>query len=76
MILKKNSYFNGNFKKLNNLIKNFNINLPVHVPPLFHAVDLQAQVSAGSLYDESAPMHAVQIVALLHALQLLLQAEF
>jgi hypothetical protein len=48
----------------------------VHVPPLFHAVDLQAHVNNGSLYVESTPLHDVQIVALVHEIQLLLQAKF
>ncbi len=49
--------------------------IPVHVPPLFHAVDLQIHVNAGSLYAESEPVHAVQTVALVHPVQLLLQAK-
>jgi hypothetical protein len=47
----------------------------VHVPPLFHAVDLQIQVYAGSLYAASEPMHPIQTVALVHPVQLLLQAK-
>ncbi len=50
--------------------------MPVHIPPLFQAVDLQAHVYVGSLYAESAPLlQVVQIVALIHPLQLLLQAK-
>ncbi len=48
----------------------------MQVPPLFQAVDLQIHVNAGSLYTESLPLHPVQIVALLHPVQLLLQAIF
>jgi hypothetical protein len=36
--------------------------MPVHVPPLFHAVDLQLHVYIGSLYAESEPLHPVQTV--------------
>ncbi len=46
----------------------------MQVPVLFHAVDLQTHVNAGSLYAESVPAHPVQTVALLHPVQLLLQA--
>ncbi len=48
----------------------------MHVPPLFHAVDLQTHVNNGSLYVESEPMHDMQIVALVQEVQLLLQAKF
>ncbi len=47
----------------------------MHVPALFHAVDLQIQVNVGSLKDASEPTHTVQTVALVHYVQLLLQAE-
>ncbi len=47
----------------------------MHVPPLFHAVDLQTQVYAGSLYAASEPIHPIQKVALVHPVQLLLQAK-
>ncbi len=47
----------------------------MHVPPLFHAVDLQTQVYAGSLYAASETIHPVQTVALVHPVQLLLQAK-
>ncbi len=50
--------------------------LPMHVPSLVHAVDLQAHVNCGSLKAESEPMHPVQTVALVHVVQLLLQANF
>ncbi len=46
----------------------------MQVPPLFHAVDLQAHANAGSLYAESVPIHPVQKVVFVHPLQLLLQA--
>ncbi len=46
----------------------------MQVPVLFHAVDLQTHVNAGSLYVESVPAHPVQSVALVHPVQLLLQA--
>jgi hypothetical protein len=46
----------------------------MHIPPLFHAVALQLHVYAGSLYAESDPMHPVQNVALMHPVQLILQA--
>jgi hypothetical protein len=49
--------------------------MPVHVPPLFHAVALQAHVYAGSLCAASEPLHTVQTVSLLHFVQLLLQAN-
>ncbi len=48
----------------------------MHVPPLFHAVDLQEQVNKGSLKAESVPLHPVQIVVLVHPVQILLQAKF
>ncbi len=48
----------------------------MQVPPLFQAVDLQIHVYVGSLCVESEPLHVVQIVALVHAAQLLLQAKF
>ncbi len=47
----------------------------MHVPPLFHAVDLQIHVNVGSLYSESEPLHVVQTVSLVHPVQLLLQAK-
>ncbi len=47
----------------------------MHVPPLFHAFDLQLHVYAGSLCAASEPLHTVQTVALLHFVQLLLQAK-
>ncbi len=47
----------------------------MQIPPLFHAVDLHMHVNAGSLYAESEPLHAVQTVALVHPVQLLLQAK-
>ncbi len=50
--------------------------MPVQVPALFHAVDLQTHVYVGSLYAESAPLHPVQAVALVHPVQLLLQTDF
>ncbi len=47
----------------------------MQVPALFQAVDLQAaHVNAGSLYAASVPSHSVQTVALVHPVQLLLQA--
>ncbi len=49
--------------------------IPVHVPPLFHAVVLQIHVNAGVLYAESGDLHVVQTVALVHAVQLLLQTK-
>jgi hypothetical protein len=48
----------------------------MHVPPLFHAVDLQTHVNVEFLYSESAPLHSVHIVALVHAVQLLLQTTY
>ncbi len=50
--------------------------LPVQIPPLFHAVDLQIQVNAGSLNDESEPLHPVQKVALVQPVQFVLQAIY
>ncbi len=48
----------------------------MHIPPLFHAVDLQTHVNTGSLYSASEPPHPVQTVALVHPEQSLLQAKF
>ncbi len=48
-----------------------NSTLPVHIPPLFHAVDLQIHVCVASLYPESEPLHPVQKVAFAHPLQLM-----
>ncbi len=48
----------------------------MHIPPLFQAVDLQVQVNVGSLKAESMPAHPLQIVALVHPVQLILQAKF
>jgi hypothetical protein len=48
--------------------------MPVHVPPLFHAEDLQLHVNAVSLSAESLPTHPVHRVALMHPVHLLLQA--
>ncbi len=48
----------------------------MHVPPLIHAMDLQAQVNTGSLKEESVPLHPVQTIALVHPAQILLQAKF
>ncbi len=51
------------------------MDIPVQIPILFHAVDLQAEhVNVGSLYAASIPAHPVQTVALVHPVQLLLQA--
>ncbi len=47
----------------------------MQVPPLFHALDLHMHVNPSSLYAESELMHAVQTVALVHPVQLLLQAK-
>ncbi len=47
----------------------------MHIPPLFHAVDLHIHVNTGSLYAESEPLHAVQTLALVHPVQLVLQAK-
>ncbi len=49
--------------------------MPVHVPPLFHAEDLQTHVFAESLSAESEPLHPVQKVSFMHPVQLLLQAK-
>jgi hypothetical protein len=49
--------------------------IPVQIPPLFHAVDLQMHVNAGSLYSKSEPVHPIHTVALVQSLQLLLQAN-
>ncbi len=46
----------------------------MQIPPLFHAVDLQIHVNKGSLYAASEPLHPVQMLALLHPVQLILQA--
>ncbi len=46
----------------------------MHVPPLFHAVDLQPHAKAGSLKSESEPLHPVHTDALMHPVHLLLQA--
>ncbi len=49
----------------------------MHVPALNQAVEMQAlHVYSGSLYSESGPRHAVQRIALVHLVQLLLQAKF
>ncbi len=48
----------------------------MHIPPLSHAVDLQMHANIGSLWAASEPLHPVQVVALLHPVQLLLQAKF
>jgi hypothetical protein len=47
----------------------------VHIPPLFHAVNLQTQVNDGSLKAESDPIQPMQAVALVQPLQLLLHAK-
>ena len=47
----------------------------MHVPTLFHAVDLQLQVNVGSLKASSEPLQPVHSVALVHYVQLLLHAE-
>ncbi len=47
----------------------------MHIPALFHAVDLQIQVNVGSLKAASKPLHTVHTVALVHYVQLLLHAE-
>jgi hypothetical protein len=49
--------------------------IPMHIPPLFHAVDLQAQTYAESLYSESVPLQPRQKVAFVHYVQLILQAK-
>jgi hypothetical protein len=38
----------------------------MHVPALFHAVDMQIQVNVGSLKAASEPLHTVQTVAFVH----------
>ncbi len=48
----------------------------MHTPELFQAVDLQVHVNEAFLYAESVPLHAVQTVALVQLVQLLLQAKF
>ncbi len=48
----------------------------MQVPPSFHAVDLQAHAEAASLYAESASIHPIQAVALVHPEQLALQAIY
>ncbi len=47
--------------------------IPVHVPPLLKAEDLHSHVWAGSRSAESEPLHAMQNVAFMHSVQLLLQ---
>ncbi len=47
----------------------------MHIPPSFHAVDLQLHANEGSLYDESDPIHPVQTIALMHPVQLILHAK-
>jgi hypothetical protein len=47
----------------------------MHVPPLFHAVDLQAHAYVVFLNAESEPLHPEQVVALVHPVQLELQAK-
>ncbi len=47
----------------------------MHIPTLFHAVDMQLQVNVGSLKAASDPLHPVHTVALVHYVQLLLHAE-
>ncbi len=42
----------------------------MHVPELFHAVDLQIQVNVWSLKAASEPLHAVHTVVLVHYVQL------
>ncbi len=46
----------------------------MHVPPLFHAVILQAHVYAGSLLTESRPLQLVHTIEFMHPLQSGLQA--
>ncbi len=46
----------------------------MHIPPLFHALDLQIHADSGSLNAKSEPLHAVQSDSLVHPIQLLLQA--
>ncbi len=47
----------------------------MHVPALFHDVDLQIQVNVRSLKAASEPLHTVHTVSLVHDVQLLLHAE-
>ncbi len=47
----------------------------MHVPPLFHAVDLQVHAYVVFLNAESEPLHPVQAVALVHPVQFELQAK-
>ncbi len=47
----------------------------MHIPALFHPVDLQIQVNVGFLKAASEPLHTVHTVALVHYVQLLLHAE-
>jgi hypothetical protein len=47
----------------------------VHIPALFHAVDLQIQVNDWSLKAASEPLHTEQTVALVHYVQLLLHSK-
>ncbi len=47
----------------------------MHIPALFHAVDLHIQVNNGFLKAVSVPLHTVHTVALVHYVQLLLHAE-
>jgi hypothetical protein len=49
--------------------------LPMHVPPLFHAVDLQAHAYVEFLNAESEPLQPVQAVTLVHPVQFALQAK-
>ncbi len=42
----------------------------MQIPSLFHAVDLQTHVKAGSLSAESVPLHPVQTIELVHPVQL------
>jgi hypothetical protein len=51
--------------------------MPVHIPVLFHAVEVQTlHVYSGSLKDPSEPVHSIQTIALVHPVQLGLQAKF
>ncbi len=47
----------------------------MHVPALFHAVDMQMQVNVGFLKAASEPLHIVHTVEFVHYVQLLLHAE-
>ncbi len=49
--------------------------LPMHVPPLFHAVDLHAHAYVVFLNAVSEPLHPVQVVVLVHPVQFELQAK-